>query len=86
MGGANLASRPRPRAKHGGAGSHLLVAGGSEATGPLPYLHVRAGLNARITRPVFYALADFACQHRIDGQECLGVFSGGAFFPLECTG
>ena len=64
----------------------LWVTGGSKATGPLPYLHVRAGLNARITRPVFYALADFACQHRIDGQEFLGVFSGGAFFPLECTG
>jgi len=64
----------------------LWVVEGSEVTGPLPYLHVRAGLNARITRPVFYALADFACHQRIDGQEFLGVYSGGAFFPLDCTG
>ena len=65
------------------ADHELWVAGGSEATGPRPYIHVRAGLNARVTRPFFYALADFACQHQIDGQEFLGVFSGGAFFPLE---
>jgi hypothetical protein len=52
------------------------------ATGePRPYLHVRGGLEALITRPVFYELAEMA-QER-DGQ--LGVSSGGAWFPVGDT-
>jgi hypothetical protein len=49
------------------------------ATGePRPYLHVRRGLEALITRPVFYELVEMA-QER-GGQ--LGVASGGAWFPV----
>ena len=45
---------------------------------PSPYVLVRGGLEARISRAVFYELADLAVER--DGQ--LGVVSGGAFFPL----
>jgi uncharacterized protein len=46
---------------------------------PSPYVHVRAGLEARIARPVFYELAELA-EWRRDGM--LGVWSNGVYFPL----
>ena len=46
---------------------------------PAPYVHVRRGLEARIARAVFYQLADLAVPG--DAGE-LGVWSGGAFFPI----
>ena len=45
---------------------------------PRPYLHVRRGLEALISRPVFYELVEMA-QER-DGV--LGVESAGTWFPL----
>jgi uncharacterized protein len=46
---------------------------------PAPYVHVRRGLEARISRAVFYQLADMA----VPGEGgMLGVWSGGVFFPL----
>ncbi|HEV7960564.1 MAG TPA: DUF1285 domain-containing protein, partial [Rhizomicrobium sp.] len=49
------------------------------ATGaPVPYLHVRGGLEAKLARPVYYALVEKALPR--DGQ--LGVWSGGVYFVL----
>lgn len=48
--------------------------------GPRPYLHVRGGMEALIARPVYYALAEIALAN---GSEPAGVWSNGAFFPLE---
>lgn len=48
--------------------------------GPRPYLHVRGGLEALVARPVYYELAERALA---DAAERPGVWSGGAFFPLE---
>jgi len=45
---------------------------------PAPYVHVRSGLEAKISRAVFYALADLAVR---DGDR-LGVWSGGRFFAI----
>lgn len=45
-----------------------------------PYLAVRGGLEALIARPVYYELAEIALS---EGTEPPGVWSGGAFFPLE---
>ena len=45
---------------------------------PRPYVMVRAGLMARLARPVFYQLVDLGCEHR--GQ--FGVWSGGVFFSM----
>jgi len=47
---------------------------------PAPYLHVRRGLEARISRSVFYQLADLAAPG--DQRDLLGVWSGGLFFTL----
>lgn len=50
---------------------------------PVPYLHVRAGLWARCSRPVYYELAEHALAA---DPEKPGLWSEGAFFPLEIAG
>ncbi|MEH3105721.1 MAG: DUF1285 domain-containing protein [Sphingomonas fennica] len=47
--------------------------------GDVPYLAVRAGLEARIARPVFYELADRALA---EGGDPPGLWSDGLFLPL----
>jgi hypothetical protein len=49
---------------------------------PAPYVHVRAALEARLSRPVFYELVAMA--EARDGV--LGVTSHGAWFPLGPAG
>lgn len=49
---------------------------------PRPYLHVRHGLRARLTRAAFVELAQLAVEAEVDGRTVLGVHSGGAFFVL----
>jgi hypothetical protein len=48
--------------------------------GPHPYLEVRPGLDALVVRPVYYELAAIALE---EAAQPPGVWSGGAFFPLE---
>lgn len=48
--------------------------------GPRPYLHVRGGLEALVSRAVYYELAEIALGN---GSDPAGVWSNGAFFPLE---
>jgi len=48
--------------------------------GPSPRLLVRHGLEAELTRPVYYELAELALA---DGTAGPGVWSNGIFFPLE---
>jgi hypothetical protein len=61
-----------------GADHPLRFAGGED--GPRPYLHVRGGLEALVSRSVYYELADRALA---DEAARPGVWSSGAFFPLE---
>lgn len=49
--------------------------------GPHPYLHVRGGLEALVVRSVYYELAELALGD--DAAETPGVWSAGAFFPLQ---
>lgn len=49
---------------------------------PRPYLHVRAGLEALVARPVFYELAEMALS---DGGDPAGVWSEGQFFPMAAA-
>jgi hypothetical protein len=49
---------------------------------PRPYLHVRRGLEALISRPVFYELVEMAEARDTDHGPALGVSSGGAWFEL----
>lgn len=48
-----------------------------------PYLHIRAGLEARIARPVFYDLVALGEIHHIDGEKLFGVWSDGEYFPFD---
>lgn len=57
------------------------------ATGePAPAVHVRRGLEARLTRPVFYELVAMAETRDTPQGPVMGVISGGAFFPLAPAG
>lgn len=49
---------------------------------PAPYLLVRHNLEALIHRNVFYQLVELAQPRQIDGQNWLGVWSCGVFFPI----
>lgn len=55
---------------------------------PRPYVTVRSGdgemgLEARISRPVFYELVALAQPETVDGREVLGVWSEGVFFVID---
>ena len=50
------------------------------AHGPSPRILVRHGLEAELTRPVYYELAELAIA---EGREPPGLWSNGAFFPLD---
>ena len=59
--------------------AHRIIIEGSDDQ-PRPYLLLDAGLRARITRPLFYTLADLAIE---EGHQPAGLWSGGQFHPLE---
>jgi hypothetical protein len=52
-------------------------------TVPTPRVLVRHGLEAELSRPVYYELAEIALA---EGDDPPGVWSGGVFFPLVATG
>ena len=49
---------------------------------PAPYILVRPGLEARLSRPVFYDVVDWGEELSGGGEARLGVWSGGMFFDL----
>jgi hypothetical protein len=53
------------------------------AHGPSPRLLVRHGLEAELTRSVYYELVEIALA---EGHQPPGIWSEGAFFPLEPNG
>ncbi|MGI9406295.1 MAG: DUF1285 domain-containing protein [Hyphomicrobiaceae bacterium] len=54
-----------------------------EATGGLkPYIMIRDGLEARVTRAVYYDLVALAETATTGGRGKFGVWSGGLFFPM----
>jgi len=67
-----------------GAENPLRVTFDESSGEPSPYVHVRDGLEALLTRPVYYQLAELA---EADGETgLLGVWSDGMFFALEAGG
>jgi uncharacterized protein len=62
----------------------LVIAGPGHAIElrSLPYLHVRAGLWAKLARPVYYELAELALD---EGGNPPGLWSRGVFFPIGTT-
>jgi hypothetical protein len=47
-----------------------------------PYLHVRRGLWAKVTRPLFFDLVDLGEEREIAGKALFGVVSCGQFFAM----
>ncbi|HZF42192.1 MAG TPA: DUF1285 domain-containing protein [Sphingomonadaceae bacterium] len=64
------------------AGPENRLALTNHGNGPHPYLGVRGGLEALISRPVFYELADWALDEAADPA---GLWSDGVFFPLDAA-
>ncbi|GLQ23492.1 hypothetical protein GCM10007853_13660 [Algimonas ampicilliniresistens] len=54
----------------------------AETMEPDPYVQVRGRLEAAINRAVFYELVELA----VERDDTLGVWAGGAFFPLGPKG
>jgi hypothetical protein len=50
--------------------------------GLTPYLHVRSDLWAKVTRALYYDLADMGEERVVDGQTMFGIESGGEFFAM----
>ncbi len=62
---------------------HALRFEPESGTGGLkPYLHVRRGLWAKVSRALFYDLVELGEEREIDGQRMFGVASGGEFFVM----
>lgn len=53
-----------------------------ESGEPQPYVHVRDGLEARLSRSVYYELVAQGFEEKVDGAELYGLWSSGTFFPL----
>ncbi len=47
-----------------------------------PYLHVRRGLWAKVTRTLFFDLVARGEEREVDGRAMFGVVSAGAFFAM----
>ena len=60
----------------------LHVATDAETSEPSPYLRLRDGIDARLSRSVFYELVEHGVERCIDGRTTFGVWSCGSFFPL----
>lgn len=58
----------------------------ASAGGKAPYVHVRAGLDALISRAVFYDLVALGETRDIDGELWFGVNSAGEFFAFDRAG
>jgi hypothetical protein len=53
-----------------------------ETGGMKPYVHVRRGLWAKVTRALFYDLVEVGEERVVDGKRKFGVASGGEFFVM----
>ncbi|WP_372426545.1 DUF1285 domain-containing protein [Salinarimonas chemoclinalis] len=61
---------------------HPLVFARDAHGGAKPYVKVRGGLWALVTRALAYDLAEMAQPRTIDGREVWGVAAGGGFWPM----
>ena len=58
-------------------------AGEAADAGPVPYVEVRPGLEARLVRPVYYELVELGEERQEDGRARFGIWSEGRFFALD---
>jgi hypothetical protein len=60
----------------------LRLAPRPDSAEPVPYVMVRDGLEARLTRAVYYELVALGWEEKVGGEELYGLWSNGTFFPL----
>ncbi len=60
----------------------LRIAHNLETGEPSPYITVRGGLEARLTRAVYYELVELGGEETMKAQTSFGVWSAGVFFSL----
>ncbi len=60
----------------------LRVVTDPETGEPSPYVTVRAGLDARVARSVYYELVTMGLEEKVGGENMYGVWSSGHFFAL----
>ncbi|MDM3884547.1 DUF1285 domain-containing protein [Pseudomonas sp. BCRC 81390] len=65
-----------------GPANPLRVVTDPQTQEPSPYVLMRSNLDALIHRNVFYQLVELAVPREIDGEEWLGVWSHGVFYPI----
>jgi len=65
-----------------GSENPIIVRVNSETSEPSPYIRVRDGIEALITRAVFYDLVELGVEISQEQTSVLGVWSGGIFFKL----
>jgi len=63
---------------------HALRFEAADGSGALkPYLHVRSGLWAKVTRALYYDLVELAEERDVGGERMFGIASGKAFFAMQ---
>ena len=65
-----------------GSENPIIVRVNPETSEPSPYISVRDGIEALITRAVFYDLVELGVEKTQENTSVLGVWSGGIFFKL----
>lgn len=60
----------------------LRVAPDPKTNEPVPYVWVRDGLEAKLSRPVYYELVSLAHEETTAEGNRFGIWSSGSFFPL----
>ena len=63
-------------------GDHPLRLGDGEGEDQIPYVLIRDGIEARLTRSVYYDLVAAGVTEKVGGEELYGLWSSGIFFPL----
>ena len=48
----------------------------------LPYVEIRDGLKAKISRNVYYQMMDLLTENKTESGDWLGIWSSGMFFPV----
>lgn len=49
---------------------------------PFPYIHLGDGIEARLTRSVYYHLVEAGGDEIVDDRPCYGIWSNGEFFVI----
>lgn len=62
---------------------HQIILQSLSGDDPLPYIHVRDGLYAKLTRSMAYELFTWATEESGDDNQKIGIYSGDIFFDLS---